>query len=378
MSRIGISVLHIRPGRCGSHEPYLVNLVHCLSEIDQENQYVIFVNPINARLFEGLGSNFRLVFCTKFTDNRLIRIWYEQAILPYKILRNEIQLVHFPGNTLPLIHAARTVVTIHTDSIRARSSMDRLHQAYYDFMLRANRGADMIIAPTETYARQLAGFFSYDKDKLVAIQHGCNSIFFERPRNKRRQLQQKWDIEEGAILSVITTWPHKNLSNLLAGMESINNKYKLDPQLVIVGYIDEKVLEHDLETSCKNPGRVKKRIRVIQHIDQEQLAEVYSACSYFVLASKVESFGMPIIEAMASELPCALSNIPTFVEVAGSGALYFDPDDPEDIASKIQQLAGDQQLCNELIGRGANTAADHTWKRTARLTLKAYCDLLKT
>ena len=376
MTRIGISAIHIRPGKCGSHEPYLVNLIHSLSEIDKENQYLIFVNPTNISLFSGLGSNFNLILCSKLTNKIIIRILYEQFILPIKIYYKKIDVAHFPGNIIPIFHPFYTVVTIHTDSIRARSSMGNFQRYYYDLFLRINRRADKIISPTNIYAEQLIEFYCYDPNRIISIHHGCNNIYFENSLVDKLITQRKWGIEEGAILSVTNTLPHKNIPLLLKGIEKLFYQYNLDPQLVLVGYIDKEKLNQYIKLSSMTPDRLINRIKVIPYVNNNQLSEIYNASSIFVLPSKEESFGMPIIEALASHIPCAVSDIPTFKEVAGSAALYFDPNNPDDIAKQLDKLISQPDLCEDLIRKGERIATSHTWLNTAKLTLFTYLDAI--
>jgi glycosyltransferase involved in cell wall biosynthesis len=376
MTRISISALHIRPGKCGSHEPYLVNLLYSLSLIDRKNQYLIFVNPENKSLFKSLGPNFELIVCSRLTSKVYARILYEQVILPFKILIYQIDVAHFPGNIIPIFHPFNTIVTIHTDSIRIRSSMDYIRRFYYDNFLRINRNADLIIVPTESYAKQLVEFYSYEPERMVSIHHGCSNAFFDNPKSDRITYQQKWGIEKGAILSVTNTLPHKNLENFLKGIEKLRQKFNREPQIVLVGYIDEKVLNQYVNAVTDIPEQFIKRIHVIPYINNEDMPEIYRASSYFVFPSKEECFGMPIIEAFASEVPCAISDIPAFREVAGEAAMYFDPENTDDIANKIEWMISNNDICENLIRIGKEIAQNHTWKETAKLILSSYQNVL--
>lgn len=372
MAKIGISALHIRPGKCGSHEPYLVNLVKSLSEIDKTNEYFLFINPSNANLFTGLGSNFKLVNCSRFTRNVPLRIFYEQIVLPARASLRKIDVVHFPGNIIPVFHPFPSVVTVHTDSVRARSSMSWFQRLYYDIFLRINKSATRIIAPTTVYKQQLVELYSYHVEQLVAIHHGYDSVFKKKTLDEISNYRKKWGIEKGAILSVTNTLPHKNLPNLLSALEYLWVSEKLEPQLVLVGYIDHNQVRKYITESTQSPERMRARIKIIPFTKNSELPEIYNASSYFVLPSKEECFGMPLIEAMACKLPITASDIPAFKEVAQNAANYFDPDNPIDISEKIRAVLSNDDLCLSLVGNGERLINNYTWKKTAAQTLDTY------
>ena len=92
----------------------------------------------------------------------------------------------------------------------------------------------------------------------------------------------------------------------------------------------------------------------------------------FVFPSLYEGFGLPVLEAMAREVPVACSNASSLPEVAGEAALLFDPHDPSAIAEALRRLLGDAALRERLRQMGGERVRDFTWERTARLTLESY------
>jgi alpha-1,3-rhamnosyl/mannosyltransferase len=95
-----------------------------------------------------------------------------------------------------------------------------------------------------------------------------------------------------------------------------------------------------------------------------------ASASAFVFPSKFEGFGLPVLEAMASGVPVICSNIPALKEVAQDAALYFDPDNIEDIAEKIEKIFADKEERTSLVNRGLIRAKDFSWTKVAKETLE--------
>ncbi len=112
------------------------------------------------------------------------------------------------------------------------------------------------------------------------------------------------------------------------------------------------------------------------YVPRDVLTNLYQAASALLFPSLEEGFGFPMLEAMSYGLPVVTSRTSALPEVGGDAALYADPRDPGEIASKAASAVEDAELRRALIQRGLVRASQFTWKRTAELTLKAYEELL--
>ena len=102
----------------------------------------------------------------------------------------------------------------------------------------------------------------------------------------------------------------------------------------------------------------------------DALLKRYVACAEaLVLPSFYEGFGLPPLEAMACGCPAIVSNRASLPEVCGDAALYCNPDDVEDIAARMLEVAGDEALRAQLREKGLARARRFTWDRCARETL---------
>jgi glycosyltransferase involved in cell wall biosynthesis len=78
-----------------------------------------------------------------------------------------------------------------------------------------------------------------------------------------------------------------------------------------------------------------------------------------------EGFGIPILEAFACHVPVIASDCTSMPEVAGDAAMLVDPFSVEDIAQAMQQLAGDRDLCLDLVSKGRDRISRFSWDRSS-------------
>lgn len=112
--------------------------------------------------------------------------------------------------------------------------------------------------------------------------------------------------------------------------------------------------------------------KVVFHdgVTDEDYAYLLADDAIMVSASRAEGFGLPLIEAQMMGVACVVSDIDIFHEVGGDGALYADPDSPQDFAAKIASL-DDKKIRDELITKGKKQASSYSWNNSAKSLLIA-------
>jgi glycosyltransferase involved in cell wall biosynthesis len=372
--KIGISAIHVRPGKSGSHQPYLVNLVSAISNLETAHEFVLFVTPANQCLFENSRNKMQFIIYPKLTEKVLPRIVLEQIGLPFDAYRRKIDVLHYPGTTASFLLRQTDVVTVHHDSITQRISMSPMRNVYYDTALKINKRAGRIIAPSKVYAAELVKYFGYRPGQVQSVHHGVSTIFRNVQGIDVEKIRRRYGIEPGAILTVTNTRPHKNLPNLLRAYHLLKTRYKLVNKLVMVGYIEESLLMQIISDISDDPTSLRSQINVIPFLPHEQLPPIYSTAAVLVLFSKVETFGMPLVEAMASGLPVVASDIPIHREIVQNAGLLVSPDVPDLLAEALHKILTDKAYRGTLAQSALNRSQQFSWEKTARQTLQVYED----
>jgi glycosyltransferase involved in cell wall biosynthesis len=97
-----------------------------------------------------------------------------------------------------------------------------------------------------------------------------------------------------------------------------------------------------------------------------------SGAEVFVLPTLYEGFGLPVLEAQQAGVPVVCSNAGSLPEVAGEGALFFDPYSIEDMKEKLTRVLGDKDLKETLRQKALSNVKRFSWEKTALDTLAVY------
>jgi glycosyltransferase involved in cell wall biosynthesis len=204
-------------------------------------------------------------------------------------------------------------------------------------------------------------------DRIDVVPHGLGSVRRETPLAER-EVRARFELgERRVVLSVSAKRPHKNLLALIEALARLPPEGR--PLLVLPGY----PTGHERELRERARGlEVAGDVRFPAWVSEAELEGLWALAQAFVFPSLYEGFGLPVLEAMAREVPVACSNASSLPEVAGGAALLFDPHDERAIARALRRLLDDGALRDRLRALGRERAREFTWERTARLTLSSY------
>jgi len=161
------------------------------------------------------------------------------------------------------------------------------------------------------------------------------------------------------ILFIGNFEPRKNLSVLIKAYQLLPTKFKVQYGLILVGGNSwknektKKLLDRAVESG--------EKILHIDHVPRQETAAFYRSASLFVMPSIYEGFGMPIVEAAASQIPTLASDIPVLREVGADGCLYADPKKPQDFADQIQKILTNKKLQNQLTKFATKNLTRFSW-----------------
>jgi glycosyltransferase involved in cell wall biosynthesis len=373
--RVAISTLIVRPGRSGSNETYLVNLIDALARIDNQNEYLLFVTPQNRHRFESVFSaRFRPVVMPDLAYRRPVRAFFDQFIVPIIAATRGVTVLHYPGTigSILKLRCPRTVVTIHYDVDNLHApSINLLKRFYFDALFSASCGAaSQMIVPSKVFKQKLAAHWRLPLQRLSVVYHGVKAgTHFENIS----MLLDKYGIQTQYLLAVTNSLPHKNLFRILEAFALIKQRWMGNCQLVLVG----DIAPHLVRTLCANA--VDPRLRVpdqdviiLGYLQHDEVIDLYAHATLLLNPSLTESSSMTVLEAAANGVPVVASDIPVHREILGAAGVFVDPYSSVAIADACVRLMQDTRMRSALVEAGLEKAAPFTWERTAYDTLAVY------
>ena len=386
--RIGINALSITPDSTGGGTTYILELVKHLSLIDQENTYVLFVRKDSRHHFEDYGSNFgfkEIPMPARFSVP--FRVFIDLFVMSILAARQNLDVLFSPVDSVPLWLSCASVMVIQNllyfHSAEARPMADiqkrkfhtKVRLWYYNLTVkRSAQKADRIVTVSQNAKKEIVENLDIDGSKISVVYHGVGSGFAARSESNdtRESLSRRYKIDREYILYVGALVPYKNIEGLLEAFSQVKNRMC---KLVIAG-ADFYGYEAHLRTVAEHLN-ISDRVQFIGYVPYEELPELYENAKASVLLSLCESFGLPVIEAMACGCPVICSNVSTLPEIAGDAAILVDPHDPKAAANAIDRLLEDEQYRRNLISRGKKRASEFSWQETASQTLLAIRQAVK-
>ena len=345
-----------------------LEVIRHLQESDTLNQYYILVasgedkclkSSINMKVIE--------VKCPTY-------VLWEQIALPLILRKLKPDLLHCTSNTAPLFCKTPLILTLH--DIIFLEKRQRGNQSLYQnigwyyrrFVVpRILPKCRKIITVSKFERKRITDFLHLDPERLVAIYNGFGNHF--KPIVSYLDTTRKYLRQDKYLFFLGNTDPKKNTIKTLKAYRIYLQQSILPLPLLIADidetYVNPMLKENGLES-------IREWLIYPGYITNSDLPAIYSGAEAFLYTSLRESFGIPILEAMACGTPVITSNTSSMPEVAGEGALLIDPTKEEEIANKLLQLESDRSFYNQQVAYGLERVKIFSWQKTAQSTLEIY------
>ena len=336
--------------KTGGGVNYLRHLVPELA-LEEGLEVRLCLHESQRGLFGGLGDH-APIHWVDFSDGFLRRLAWEQMRLPGLARAIGADVTFSPANFGPLL-APRPVLLLRNAlavSAEDRRPGKQLYWAALSLMTWASlAGCRRAIAVSDYAGRALAGRHAA---KVAVVHHGVDALFHadDSPRGD-------------FLLTVGDLYVQKNLLRLVEALGPVRERFP-GLKLKVAGRRVDDEYAAQVDARIRALG-LEETVEMLGHVAPAELAGLYRTCALFLFPSTVETFGNPLVEAMASGAPVLSADAAAMPEVAGDAALYFDPYRPDDMAEKIIHAMGDELLRRDLSRRGLARAREFSWKRTA-------------
>lgn len=373
---IGIEAQRIFRTRKHGMDFVALELIRHLQRIDPHNTYHVFVNEGPDRCLEESEN------LTIHTFGGSYPVW-EQIKLPRLAAKLNLDLLHCTSNTAPVRCPVPLAVTIH-DIIYLESHplfakgytpYQRFGNMYRRLVVRRLlKTAKAIYTVSHFEQKRFSDYLGLPADRIQVIYNGVGDHFrpIEDP-DYLNDIRKKYQLPEKYCLFLGNTDPKKNTRNTVVAFAKYCRQQGRTHHLVVGDLDPVMVRQHLADAGLEE---YMDQIRVTGYIDNREMPALINMADLFLYPSKRESFGIPILEGMASGTPVLTGNTASMPEVAGEAACLVDPFDSDAISDAIRTVLRDKDLQDDLRQKGLERAKAFSWAQTARTTLASYQRIL--
>jgi glycosyltransferase involved in cell wall biosynthesis len=362
--RIGIDT-HYLNGKPQGSRTYLLHLVRELARLAPDQPFYLYsFDPAQTR---------RLLEAPNLTHRRLfprsarLRL---PLVLPALEARDRLSVFHSQYISPPISLVAE-VVSLHDILFESHPVLfeGAFSRASVWLIRRSARRAARVLTGSEFSRREILERYRLPEEKVVTIPDGVDTRRF-RPLEggALEEVRTRYRLEAPFLLSVGRLEPRKNLERVIRAFDGARRRLDRGLQLVLAGKEDFR-FQGILREAERLPEGV---VRLLGPVPDSDLPALYNLASGVVVASLVEGFGMPVLEAMACGIPVVASRRGALPEVGGEAALWVEPEDESALGSAMERLLTDQELRERLRREGLSRASGFLWETTASRTLEVY------
>lgn len=289
-------------------------------------------------------------------------IWFEWSVSKW-VKKNNPDVLVSMDNYTSIAASCKKFTTIHDIAYEFfDNQISPLKEKYMrHFTKKFAENSDVIATVSESTKDDIVKKYGVSKDKIVVAYNAPSGNFV--PRDESFKTQFKVENTEGCdyFLYVGSIHPRKNVLSLLKAFEQYKRNTSAKTKLVVIGRMAWDF--GDVESFISNMKH-RDDLILIPHSPPQKIAEWMSVTSALILVSHYEGFGIPIVEAMACEVPVICSNVSSMPEVAGETALVVEPENIELIVDAMSQVLK-EEVNNKLVNAAKERKKIFSWDQSA-------------
>lgn len=339
-----------------------------LQLIDTINEYFIFVKPGDDKCVEET-ENFHIIeiSCPSYP------LW-EQVALPLAVRKYKIDILHCTSNTAPIFCKTPLILTLH--DIIFLEARDKNNKSIYQnlgwlyrklVVPRIINKCKRIITVSEFELNNIINKLAISHQRMAMIYNGYNQWF--KPLKNVENITSKYINDTGYFFFLGNTDPKKNTERTIIAYSEYLKQSNIKRELLVGDlapqYLEQILVNNGLES-------IKDKVKLTGYINNSDLPYIYNGAFTFLYTSLRESFGIPLLEAMACSTPVITSNTSSMPEIAGKDAALVNPESIEEITQMMLKIEEDSEYRDKLKEIGEVRVKNFSWKKSATDLLLVY------
>lgn len=368
--KIGVMLRHFGQ-HGGGVLVYTQNLLRGLLDIGSEHEFVLmYKDPDFLGTFADRDNVRELLLPTKS-----IFLWDQMAVLNAH-RREKFDVIFNPKYSVPLLVNCPTVFVCHGLDWYVMPSGSKLSDRInHRFLIpRYAKKARRIVAVSDTARQHLTDFLGVDSARTSTAYLGVEKQFLQPVAAEAiRDTRRKFELPERYFLYCGQIYPPKNFGRLVRAYANVGPRAGIG--LAVAG---THTWLCDDEISLIDDLALDDSVRMLGWVDRNDLPALYAGAEALLLPSLYESFGIPLLEAMATGCPIVTANRYGTAEIVGDSGILVNPDNVDDIAAGMRKVVEDDAERQRIVENGRRRIRKFTWDACAENTLRAIEEAAKS
>ena len=353
---------------------YSRDLIKSLSTNYPNNDYFLYTTKTAKNNLESKNIHMKLITAVikppQSKIDTLFKSYWRSKKIINDIVEDKIELYHGLSNEIPYgieKTNVKCIVTIH-DLIFLKHPeffkyIDR--KIYFRKVQYACKKSDKIITVSKQTKQDIINFLKIPKDKIEVVYQSCNEIFQKKIlKEKKDKISKKYNLPNKFLLYVGSIEERKNLLTILKSLNKLDNQ-----KLVVIG--NGKQYKRICEEYIKK-NNLTNKVTFLMNLDIYEISCIYQLAEMLIYPSISEGFGIPIIEALFSNIPVITTNGGCFKEAGGDHSIYINPLSVNEMISSILLIQKNKELRTRMKLEGMKHVKKFTTTNTSKQMIDVY------
>ena len=353
---------------------YNLNFCENLSKSSLRKKIYIFITKDYFKNLSNIpNEKIKYIVKSNFLNNIFFRILWMQFFLPIELKILKVDQLFSPMNMGPVLlkfFNIKFILALHSNLpwvFFSKMPGNLFRNFLTKYLMEVSvRCCDKLIVDSEFAKKEIINLLNLNKDKVFSVHLGVSQKYLVDEENNFYIKDFEY---KNYFISVLSCVRYHNIISLLKAFKlfKLENKSKL--KFVFVLQILDKNYFREINNFVEKNFKTNEII-FLNKLDSNYLKNLYKYAKFYIFSSYCEVFGLTSLEAMSQGCPVIISNKSALKEINSDAALYFNPDDENDIKENIKKILFNENLKNETIKKANLHYIKFSWKKTVNETLK--------
>lgn len=361
--KIAINTRFLLPGALEGFGWYTHEIASRMVKNHPEDEFFFFFDRPFDRRFIYAENVTPVVLFPPARHPWLFRWWFEHSV-PAALKRCGAEVFFSPDSMCSLRSPVRTVMTCHDLApLHFPEQIEARHRAYLlKYLPKWLQRADHVLTVSHYVEEDLKKNCRIPPEKLTAVYNGCRETFRPLPAAEQQLVRDAYSGGQPFFFFAGAIHPRKNVHQIIRAYDLFRAASNDGVKLLLAGRF---AWQTGVIKAAWEQATFREDVRFLGYLDDTELPRLMAAALAMVYPSQEEGFGLPLVEAMASETPVITSNVSCLPEIAGDAALLVNPIDTGDMARAMTRIWQEPALRAQLVEKGLIRKTAFDWQPAA-------------